>query len=125
MTPRESNFVKYFSLNFEHLGLKKLIATHFKDANLFSTEAPYKLEYAGNRNNNRMPDPDDFLTEMIGTGDFGSQECIDLLQESDIVVTNPPFSRFREYVGQLMKYKKKFLILGDQNAITYKEISNS
>ena len=55
--PRESNFVKYFSLNFEHLGLKKLIATHFKDANLFSTEAPYKLEYAGNRNNNRMPGP--------------------------------------------------------------------
>ena len=120
--PRESNFVKYFSMNFEHLGLKKLIATHYKDANLFTKELPYKLEYTGDKNNNRIPDPEEFITEMIGTGDFRSKECVDLLEEADIVVTNPPFSMFREYVGQLMDYKKKFLIIGNTNAMTYKEI---
>ena len=119
--PKESNFVKYFSKNFEHLGLKKLIATHFKDANLFVREPPYKLEYAGDKNGNRVPDPDEFITKMIGTGDFRSPECIELLKEADIVVTNPPFSLFREYVDQLMEFNKKFLILGDQNAVTYKE----
>lgn len=118
--PKESNFVKYFSMNFEHLGLKKLIATHYKEANLFTQEQPYKLEYTGDKNNNRIPDPNEFLTEMIGTGDFRSEECIKLLKEADIVVTNPPFSLFREYVDQLMEYKKKFLILGSQNAITYR-----
>ena len=120
--PKESNFVKYFSRNFEHLGLKKLIATHYKDANLFTQELPYKLEYNGDKNGNRTPDPKEFLTEMIGTGDFGSEECINLLKEADIVVSNPPFSLFREYVTQLIDYDKKFLILGNQNAITYKEI---
>jgi len=120
--PKESNFVKYFSMNFEHLGLKKLIATHFKDANLFTEEPPYKLEYSGDKDGNRNPDPDEFMTKMIGTGDFRSDECIELLKEADIVVTNPPFSLFREFVLQLMEHKKKFLILGDQNAITYKEI---
>jgi hypothetical protein len=120
--PKESNFVKYFSVNYEHLGLKKLIATHYKEANLFTQEPPYKLEYTGDKNSNRMPDPEEFITEMVGTGDFRSHECIELLKESDIVVTNPPFSLFREYVAQLMKYKKKFLIMGNQNAITYKEI---
>lgn len=120
--PRESNFVKYFSMNFEHLELKKLIATHYKDANLFTQESPYKLEYAGDKDNSRMPDPDEFITQMIGTGDFRSKECIKLLKQADIVCTNPPFSLFREYVAQLAKYDKKFLILGDQNAITYKEI---
>jgi len=119
--PKESNFVKYFSKNFEYLGLKKLIATHYKDANLFTKESPYKLEYTGDKNGNRMPDPSEFMTEMIGTGDFRSEECIELLKEADIVVTNPPFSLFREYVAQLVEYNKKFLILGDQNAITYKE----
>lgn len=119
--PKESNFVKYFSRNFEHLGLKKLIATHYKEANLFTHEPPYKLEYTGDRNGNRMPDPSEFMTEMISDGDFRGQECIDLLKEADIIVTNPPFSLFREYVAQLMKYDKKFLILGSQNAITYKE----
>jgi len=99
--PKESDFVKYFSRNFEHLGLKKLIATHYKDANLFTREAPYKLEY---------------------TGDFRSEECIKLLKEADIVVTNPPFSLFREYVAQLMEYDKKFLIIGNTNALTYKDI---
>ncbi len=68
-----------------------------------------------------MPDPDEFMTEMIGTGDFRSEECKALLMEADIVVTNPPFSLFREYMEQLIDYDKKFLILGDQNAITYKE----
>src|SRR3989344_928992 len=120
--PKESDFVKYFSRNFEHLGLKKLIATHYKDANLFTREAPYKLEYTGDKNNNRMPDPNEFITEMIGTGDFRSEECIKLLKEADIVVTNPPFSLFREYVAQLMEYDKKFLIIGNTNALTYKDI---
>lgn len=69
-----------------------------------------------------MPDPDEFMTEMIGTGDFRSEECMALLMEADIVVTNPPFSLFREYVIQLVKYNKKFLVLGNQNAIIYKEI---
>lgn len=120
--PKESNFVKYFSMNFEHLGLKKLIATHYKEANLFTREPPYKLEYTGDKDNNRMPDPDEFTTEMIGTGDFRSKECIELLKEADIVVTNPPFSLFREYVAQLVKYNKKFLIIGNTNALTYREI---
>ncbi len=119
--PKESNFVKYFSMNFEHLGLKKLIATHYKDANLFTQEPPYKLEYSGDKNGNRMPDPNEFMTKMIGTGDFRSKECIELLREADIVVTNPPFSLFREYLTQLVEYNKKFLIIGNVNAITYKE----
>ena len=119
--PKESNFVKYFSINFENLGLKKLIATHYKEANLFTHEPPYKLEYSGDKNGNRTPDPEEFMTKMISDGDFRSHECIELLKEADIVVTNPPFSLFREYVAQLMEYDKKFLILGDQNAVTYKE----
>lgn len=119
--PKESNFVKYFSRNFEHLGLKKLIATHYKDANLFTKESPYKLEYTGDKNGNRMPDPNEFMTEMIGTGDFRSEECTELLKEADIVVTNPPFSLFREYLTQLVEYNKKFLIIGNVNSITYKE----
>lgn len=119
--PKESNFVKYFSRNFEHLGLKKLIATHFKDANLFTKELPYKLEYTGDKKGNRMPDPNDFMSEMISNGDFRSEECIKLLKEADIVVTNPPFSLFREYLSQLVEYRKKFLIIGNVNSITYKE----
>lgn len=120
--PKESNFVKYFSNNFEHLGLKKLIATHYKEANLFTQEAPYKLEYSGDKNGNHKPDLDEFTTKMIGTGDFRSKECIELLKEADIVVTNPPFSLFREYIEQLTEYDKKFLIIGNTNALTYKEI---
>lgn len=120
--PKESNFVKYFSMNFEHLGLKKLLATHYKEANLFTQESPYKLEYTGDKNGNRMPDPEEFITKMIGTGDFRSEESIELLKEADIVVTNPPFSMFREYVAQLEEYNKKFLIIGNTNSMTYKEI---
>lgn len=120
--PKESNFVKYFTMKFKELGLKKLIATHYKEANLFTHEPPYKLEYTDNKSGGRVPDPSEFMTEMIGTGDFRSEECIELLKEADVVVTNPPFSLFREYVAQLIEYKKKFLIIGNTNALTYKEI---
>ena len=119
--PKQSNFVKYFSTNFEHFGLKKLIATHYKEANLFTHEPPYKLEYTGDKNGNRMPDSKEFITKMITDGVFRGDECIEFLKGADIVVTTPPFSMFREYVEQLMKYKKKFLILASQNAITYRE----
>lgn len=120
--PLESNFVKYFSLNFEHLGLKKLIATHYKESNLFTKEPPYKLEYTGDKDGNRVPDPGEFVAEMLDDGDFRSPECEELLEEADIVVTNPPFSLFREYVDQLIQFDKKFLIIGPLNAIAYKEI---
>ena len=120
--PKESNFVKYFSMNFEYLGLKKLIATHYKGANLFTHEKPYKLEYAGDKNGNKMPDPEEFMTKMISDGDFRSPECVKLLEEADIIVTNPPFSLFRDYLAQLAEYNKKFLIIGNTNALTYKEI---
>ena len=126
--PRISNFFNYFSINFEHLGLKKLITTCYKnrDWNLFSTEksenAVY-LEYEGDKNNNRVPDPEEIgVHNLKGDGDFRSDESIELLKQADIVVTNPPFSLFREYVDQLIKYDKKFLIIGNQNAITYREI---
>ena len=126
--PRVSNFFHYFSYNFEHLGLKKLIATCFKsqNADLFSqndSEKAVYLEYTGDKNNNSVPDPDEIgIKELKGDGDFRSQESIDLLKQADIVVTNPPFSLFREYVAQLVEYDKKFVIVGHQNAITYKEI---
>ncbi len=126
--PRVSNFFHYFSCNFEQLGLKKLIATCYKnqDIDFFSTketeEAVY-LEYEGDKNGNRLPDQEEISVKPLkGDGDFRSQECIELLKEADIVVTNPPFSLFREYVAQLIKYDKKFLIIGSLNAITYKEI---
>lgn len=126
--PRVSNFFHYFSYNFEQLGLKKLITTCYKNQNrdLFSqndSEQAIWLEYYGDRNNNRVPDPEEIgIHYFNGDGDFRSPECIELLKEADIVVTNPPFSLFREYVAQLMKYEKKFVIVGHQNAITYKEI---
>lgn len=125
--PRESNFFRYFSYNFEKLGLKKLIASCYKsqDADLFSqydSERAVYLEYEGDKNNNRVPDPDEIGIEHLeGDGDFRSAEAIELLKQADVVVTNPPFSLFREYVAQLMKYDKKFLIVGNQGAITYKE----
>ncbi len=126
--PRISNFFHYFSYNFEKLGLKRLIATCYKSQNrdLFSTndsERAIWLEYFGDRNGNLVPDPEEIgINYFNGDGDFRSPECIELLKQADIVVTNPPFSLFREYVAQLMKYEKKFVILGNQNAITYKEI---
>ena len=126
--PRVSNFFHYFSYNFEQLGLKKLITTCYKNQNrdLFSqndSEKAIWLEYFGDRNGNRVPDPEEIgIHYFEGDGDFRSKECIELLKQADIVVTNPPFSLFREYVAQLMKYEKKFVIVGHQNAITYKEI---
>ena len=115
---RESNFFKFFSMNFEFLGLKKLIATGYKE-----NGKGVKLVYTGDKNGNKYPDFDEIeVTELEGNGDFRSAECIELLKECDIVVTNPPFSLFREYVTTLMEYNKKFLILGNKNAITYKEI---
>ena len=126
--PRISNFFHYFSYNFEVLGLKKLITTCYKSQNrdLFSqndTEKAIYLEYFGDKNGNRVPDPEEIgIHYLKGDGDFRSHECIELLKEADIVVTNPPFSLFREYVAQLMTYNKKFLIIGNVNAITYKEI---
>lgn len=126
--PRISNFFHYFSYNFEKLGLKKLIATCYRSHNmdLFSqndSEQAIYLEYDGDKNGNNMPDPNEIgITELKGDGDFRSKECIDLLNQADIVVTNPPFSLFREYVAQLVEYDKKFIIIGHQNAIGYKDI---
>ena len=126
--PRVSNFFQYFSFNFEALGLKKLITTCYKnqDAELFSqneSEQAVYLEYEGDKNGNHVPDIEEIgIKSLSGDGDFRSAECIELLKQADIVVTNPPFSLFREYVAQLIKYEKKFIIVGHQNAITYKEI---
>ena len=100
--PRVSNFFHYFSYNFEKLGLKKLIATCYKnqDMDLFSqnnSEQAIYLEYTGDKNGNNTPDPNEIgIKELKGDGDFRSQECIELLKQADIVVTNPPFSLFRE-----------------------------
>lgn len=126
--PRISNFFHYFAYNFEYLWLKKLITTCYKNQNmnLFSeneSERAIYLEYTGDKNGDNTPSIDEIgIKELQGDGDFRSQECIELLKQADIVVTNPPFSLFREYVGQLMKYDKKFIIIWNQNAITYKEI---
>ncbi|MFK5040730.1 adenine-specific methyltransferase EcoRI family protein [Glaesserella parasuis] len=117
--PEESNFFRYFALNFEHLGIKKLIATHF-DAN----EPTYKLEIDRELDLNtdgKIDFQDIQRIPLQQNGDFRSPECIEILKQSDIVVTNPPFSLFREYVAQLIEYEKKFVIVGNQNAITYKE----
>ena len=126
--PRVSNFFHYFSHRFEDLGLKKLITTCYKnqDMDLFSTHESEKavmLVYEGDKNGDRVPNAEEIgITELQGDGDFRSAESIALLKEADIVVTNPPFSLFREYVAQLMEFDKKFIIIGNQNAITYKEI---
>ena len=125
--PRVSNFFKYFALNFEYFGLKRVITTCYKNncPDLFSqntAEQAVYLIYDGN-NGASMPDWDKVdVKPLRGDGDFRSRECIELLKQSDIVVTNPPFSLFREYVAQLMAYHKRFLIIGNQNEITYKEI---
>lgn len=122
--PRISNFFKYFSTNFERLGLKKLITACYKEQeiDLFADKEPESavyLEYIGSNNCNSV---DRNIKPFIEDGDFRSVESIELLKESDMVVTNPPFSLFREYVDQLIKYDKKFLLIGNINAITYKEI---
>ena len=120
--PEESNFWNYFSLNFEFLGLKKLVSTHYKDANLFTKESPYKLEIVKDVNKDgKINKLDTIKTPLKQNGDFRSTECIEILKEADVIVTNPPFSLFREYLAQLFEYKKKFIIIGNLNAITYKE----
>lgn len=115
--PKESNFFKFFSLQFEFLGLKKLISTGYKE-NGHGVACIYEGE-----NENNLSDNSEIRTyELQGNGDFRSEECIEFLKEADVVVTNPPFSLFREVVAQLVEYNKKFLLLGNNNAITYKEI---
>ena len=113
--PYESNFFKYFALRFNQLGLKKLICTCYKkdlngDGAVDLSDVQYLLQNDKN------------VICTLKTGDFRDNECIELLKQADVVVTNPPFSLFREYIGQLMEYNKKFLIVGHQNAITYKEV---
>jgi hypothetical protein len=126
--PRVSNFFHYFSHNFEKLGLRKLITTCYKnqEMDLFSEnkhEQAISIEYTGDKNGNRVPDIEEIgVQTLIGDGDFRSAESIAILRQADIVVTNPPFSLFREYVQQLIDHKKQFLIIGSTNAVTYKEI---
>lgn len=115
---RESNFFKFFANNFELLKIKKLITTGYKEDG-----HGVVLEYNGDIDGDFMVGDDEVkVTELKGNGDFRSEECIEYLKQADIVVTNPPFSLFREYVKQLMDYGKEFIIIGNQNAITYKEI---
>jgi hypothetical protein len=146
--PYESNFFKYFALNFNSFGLKKLIATCFNGSPIAGDELPlvfdmadeepkkiaYKVEISEVKDYNGdgavnltdvqylIQNDKNVLSVLKGNGDFRSQECIELLKQADIVVTNPPFSLFREYVAQLIEYDKKFIIIGHQNAIKYKEI---
>lgn len=146
--PFESNFFKYFAANFNALGLKKLVTTSYAESPIAGVQLsllkvkglkpngkePFKIEINEVSDTNAdgalsLADVEWLLkhnanvaTPLKDGGDFRSEECIELLIEADIVVTNPPFSLFREYVAQLMEYNKKFLILGDQNAITYRDI---
>ena len=148
--PYESEFFKYFAMNFNALGLKKLIVTCYAGSPVAqtelnfdfggSTDKKHRNEYAykvvinefKDWNGDGREDLEDIKHYILthngcwerlqGNGDFRSAECIEILKEADVVVTNPPFSLFREYVAQLMQYKKKFVIIGNVNAITYKEI---
>lgn len=116
--PEESHFWKYFAENFEFLKLKKLVSTHFE-----KEKPSYKLEIVKDANKDgKINKLDTIKTKLKQTGDFRSDECIEILKEADIVVTNPPFSLFREFVAQLMEHNKKFIIIGNQNAITYNQI---
>ncbi|HCM2158481.1 TPA: adenine-specific methyltransferase EcoRI family protein, partial [Vibrio parahaemolyticus] len=124
--PRISNFFKYFADNFDELGLKKIITACYKGSenNLFDgneIESGFYFEYTGGGNSGEYVKESD-LVYFEGDGDFRSSESIELLKQADMVVTNPPFSLFREYVDQLVKHDKEFLIIGNVNAITYKEI---
>ncbi|TCT60410.1 adenine-specific methyltransferase EcoRI-like protein [Vibrio crassostreae] len=126
--PRSSNFFHYFSNNFKRLGLKKLITTCYRSVETESfsqgnsDEAIY-LEYVGEVDNTGVPSAETIgIKSLKGGGDFRSLECVELLKQADIVVTNPPFSLFKEYVAQLVQYKKKFIIIGNMNAVTYSSI---
>ena len=114
--PMISNFFKYFFINFERLGIKKLISACYKEKNF-----GYYYEYSGNKN---ITPNNNNVIYFDGNGDFRSNESIELLKKSDIIVTNPPFSLFREYISQIIQYNKKFLVIGNINCITYKEIFN-
>ncbi|WEG08636.1 adenine-specific methyltransferase EcoRI family protein [Microbacterium horticulturae] len=126
--PRISNFFRYFSENFGALGLKRLIATCYQseDPGQFSRSDSSRavwLEYDGDKSGSRVPDANEIgVRPLKGDGDFRSAESIELLRQADIVVTNPPFSLFREFVAQLVEHDKQFIILGNMNALTYKEI---
>ncbi len=147
--PFESNFFKFFVLNFQRLGLKKLIATCYAGSPITGSQLslfdvlggdeskigkPYKAvvttvyDATGDGGVDMLDVAELFksgeneLTELEGNGDFRSHECLELLKEADIVVTNPPFSLFREYIATLMECEKHFIVIGSQNAITYKEI---
>lgn len=118
--PEWSNFWKYFELNFDFLGLKKLVSTHYE-----KDKPSYKLEIIRGKDLNgdgKHNDKDIVKTPLMQNGDFRSPEAIEILKEADIVVTNPPFSLFREYIAQLIEYGKKFVVVGHQNAVKYKEI---
>ena len=118
LNKEKSNFFMYFSLNYEFLGLKGLICTKYNP-----NGKGKKYEYYGDLNGNNYPDEEEICTsELEGDGDFRSEECIELLKKCDIVCTNPPFSLFRQYVAQLFEYNKDFLIIGNVNAISYKEV---
>ncbi|PAF54769.1 adenine-specific methyltransferase EcoRI family protein [Mycoplasmopsis agassizii] len=139
--PEWSNFTKFFAVNFEKFGLKKLISTSYAHTSkklnfpyqqtLFEEESP-QFDYDKSRTrgkiftlkrgqNSKKIDYNDLKWKYLkGDGDFRSQECIDLLKQSDIVITNPPFSLFREFIAHIFKYNKKFLVIGNKNAITYK-----
>lgn len=116
----KSNFFKFFELNFDFLNLKKLIATSYNPNGHGKVRI---IERGKDLNGDGKYTKEDIITgELNGDGDFRSEECIEFLKESDIVVTNPPFSLFREFVATLEKYEKKYLVLGNNNAVTYKEI---
>jgi hypothetical protein len=139
--PYTSNFFKYFAITFNLIGLKRLIAASYDPSPIAGTQLPFE-EIAGMKGSDRkayifdateMPDRleetmhlmqtvKEVVRPLQGNGDFRSAECVELLKQADIVVTNPPFSLFREFVAQLVKYDKQFLIIGNKNAITYKEI---
>ena len=115
---RKSNFFRFFQKKFNDYGLKKLITTSYNENGHGSV-----LVYEGDTNGNgKLDDNEVKVSELKGNGDFRSEECIELLKEADIVVTNPPFSLFREFIATLVHYDKKFLVIGNKNAITYKEI---
>lgn len=120
--PIISNFYKYFALNFKELGLKKLIsACYVRQENDRNLKKGYYYQYTGREEEKIFPDYND-VSFFDGDGDFRSEESMKLLEEADIIVTNPPFSLFREYIAQIIKYNKKFLTIGNVNSITYKEI---
>lgn len=120
--PTWSAFWKYFHLNFSELGLKRLVSTHYEKSEYTfgkKKERSYVMVYEGGNDNDETVG---IKTPLKGDGDFRSSECIEILKQCDIVVTNPPFSLFREFVAQLIEYDKKFLIIGNKNAVEYSEV---